>query len=119
MCAALSSREVAAEILSRCGANTAVAGSAEEALRLIARDPPDLVLADIEMPGEDGYGLLKKIRALPADACGSTPVAAVTAYASEHDRAKVLACGFATHIPKPFDPLDLATLTRRFARGRG
>ena len=110
------SREIAAELLRRCGADAAVAGSVEEALGLVAGDRPDLVLADIEMPVEDGYDLLKRIRALPADAGGSTPVAAVTAYASEQDRAKALASGFTTHISKPFDPVDLASLAARYAR---
>jgi signal transduction histidine kinase len=110
------SREVAAELLRRSGAETDVAGSVEEALDVVSRGRPDLVLADIEMPVEDGYALLKRLRALPADAGGSTPVAAVTAYASEHDRARVLAAGFVTHISKPFDPVDLATLTARYAR---
>ena len=66
--------------------------------------------------GHSGRLLLKRIRALPADAGGSTPVAAVTAYASEQDRAKALASGFATHISKPFDPVDLVTLAARYAR---
>jgi signal transduction histidine kinase len=113
------SREIAAELLRRCGADTAVAGSVEEALGVLAVDRPDLVLADIEMPVEDGYDLLKRIRALPPDAGGSTPVAAVTAYASEQDRAKALASGFATHISKPFDPVDLVTLAARYARKSG
>jgi signal transduction histidine kinase len=113
------SREVAAELLRRCGADTEVAGSVEEALGVVAGSRPHLVLADIEMPVEDGYALLKRIRALPSDAGGSTPVAAVTAYASTHDRAKVLAAGFATHISKPFDPVDLVTLAARHARRPG
>ncbi len=110
------SREIAAELLRRCGADTAVADSVEEALGLVAGERPDLVLADIEMPVEDGYELLKRIRALPADAGGSTPVAAVTAYASEQDRAKALASGFTTHISKPFEPMDLAILAARYSR---
>jgi CheY-like chemotaxis protein/anti-sigma regulatory factor (Ser/Thr protein kinase) len=112
-------REVAAELLRRSGAEADVAGSVEEALGAVAGSRPDLVLADIEMPAEDGYALLKKIRALPASEGGSTPVAAVTAYASEHDRARVLAAGFATHISKPFDPVDLVSLVARHARKPG
>jgi signal transduction histidine kinase len=110
------SREIAAELLRRCGAETAVADSVEEALGLVAGERPDLVLADIEMPVEDGYDLLKRIRKLPEDAGGSTPVAAVTAYASDQDRAKALASGFTTYLSKPFDPMDLVTLAARYAR---
>jgi len=110
------SREIAAELLRRCGAETAVADSVEEALGLVAGERPDLVLADIEMPVEDGYDLLKRIRKLPEDAGGSTPVAAVTAYASDQDRAKALASGFTTYLSKPFDPMDLVALAARYAR---
>ena len=110
------SREIAAELLRRCGADTTVAGSVEEALGLVAGERPDLVLADIEMPEQDGYELLKRIRSLPSAAGGSTPVAAVTAYASEQDRAKALASGFTTHISKPFDPMGLVALAARYAR---
>jgi CheY-like chemotaxis protein len=80
---------------------------------VVAVDRPDLVLADIEMPVEDGYDLLKRIRALPADAGGPTPVAAVAAYASEQDRAKALASGFTTHISMPFDPVEAARYARK------
>jgi len=108
-------RDVAVEILRRCDADAIAAASAAEALAEMARRRPDVVLADIEMPGEDGYGLLRRIRALPADAGGALPVAALTAYASEQDRASVLAAGFAVHVPKPVDPLDLAKVVARLA----
>src|SRR5262249_50680433 len=106
------SREVMAEILRRCGADATVAASASEALASIARDRPDVVLADIEMPEEDGYGLLRKLRALPSDECRSIPVAALTAYAGECDRARALAAGFARHVSKPVEPKDLANVAR-------
>jgi len=69
------------------------------------------------MPEEDGYGLLRKIRALPAERGGAIPVAALTAYASEQDRANVLSAGFALHVPKPVHPLDLANVVDRLVRG--
>ena len=109
-------REVFAEALQRCGADTRVAASAGEALTIVDRERLDLVLADIEMPGEDGYSLLRKIRARPADRGGATPVAALTAYASAQDRADVLAAGFAKHVPKPVQPLDLANVVARLAK---
>jgi CheY-like chemotaxis protein len=109
-------REVLAEILQRCGAQVRIAESVRVALDLIERDPPDLVLADIEMPEEDGYGLLRKVRALPVERGGAIPVAALTAYASEQDRTNVLNAGFAMHVPKPVHPLDLANVVERLAR---
>jgi signal transduction histidine kinase len=107
--------EVLAEILRRCGAQVRVAQSVSDALHAFERDPPDVVLADIEMPEEDGYGLLRKVRALPSG--GTIPVAALTAYASEQDRTNVLNAGFAMHVPKPVHPLDLANVVDRLARG--
>ena len=115
---AADTREVLAEILQRCGAQVRVAPSVIDALGLIERDPPDVVLADIEMPEEDGYGLLRKVRALPNDRGGTIPVAALTAYASEQDRTNVLNAGFALHVPKPVHPLDLANVVDRLARGQ-
>src|SRR5205085_562856 len=108
---AADSREVAAEILRCCGADATVAASAGEALEVVKIRPPNVILADIEMPGEDGYSLLRKVRALPC----AVPVAALTAYASEEDRANVLGAGFTTHVPKPFVPLDLAKIVARLA----
>ena len=111
---AADTREVLAEILQRCGAQVRVAQSVSDALHAFERDRPDVVLADIEMPEEDGYCLLRKVRALPS---GSTiPVAALTAYASEQDRTNVLNAGFAMHVPKPVNPLDLANVVDRLAR---
>ena len=115
---AADTREVLAEILQRCGAQVRVAPSVIDALGLIERDPPDVVLADIEMPEEDGYGLLRKVRALPSERGGTIPVAALTAYASEQDRTNVLNAGFALHVPKPVHPLDLANVVDRLARGK-
>ncbi|HUE39265.1 MAG TPA: ATP-binding protein, partial [Candidatus Binatia bacterium] len=108
-------REVVAEMLRRCGAQTAVAASVAQAVGLLESQLPDVVLADIEMPVEDGYGLLRRIRALPIEKGGAIPVAALTAYASEQDRANALAAGFAVHVPKPVHPLDLAKVVERLA----
>ena len=112
---ALDGREVAAEILRRCGAVAGIAGSVPEAMDLAASGRWDVVLADIEMPGEDGYSLLQRVRALPAERGGGTPIAALTAYASEQDRAKALAAGFAVHVAKPVDPLELVRVVARLA----
>jgi CheY-like chemotaxis protein len=112
---AADTREVLAEILQRCGAQVRVAQSVSDALHAFERDRPDVVLADIEMPEEDGYCLLRKVRALPSG--GTIPVAALTAYASEQDRTNVLNAGFAMHVPKPVNPLDLANVVDRLARG--
>jgi signal transduction histidine kinase len=112
---ALDGREVAAEILRRCGAVAGIAGSVPEAMDLAASGSWDVVVADIEMPGEDGYSLLQRLRALPVERGGGAPVAALTAYASEQDRAKALAAGFAVHVAKPVDPVELVRAVARLA----
>jgi CheY-like chemotaxis protein len=93
------------EVLRRYGAEASVAASAAEALAIVVRERPDVVLAHIEQPG-----------ALPAERGGNVPVAALTAYASAQDRADVLAAGFAAYVPKPVHPLDLARVIARLGR---
>jgi CheY-like chemotaxis protein len=120
------SREVASMILARCGAEVHVAASASEAFELFARQMPDVLVADIEMPGEDGYSLLRRIRVLPLREGGHTPAVALTAYAGAQDRARLLDAGFHRHVPKPIQPSELisavATLGKSFtlttARGK-
>jgi CheY-like chemotaxis protein len=75
-----------------------------------------VLVADIGMPGEDGYSLIARVRALGADSGGGVPAAALTAYAREQDRERALAAGFQTHIAKPVEP---ATLTATVARLAG
>jgi CheY-like chemotaxis protein len=99
------------------GAEVRVAGSAEHALEIFGRWQPDVVVADIGMPGEDGYALLARLRALPPERGGRVPVIALTAFARAEDRVRALAAGFAMHVPKPVDPSDLAAAVARLARG--
>ncbi|HKS97551.1 MAG TPA: response regulator [Terriglobia bacterium] len=100
-------REVVAVILERCGMKVMVAASASEALRILERAKPDVVVADVEMPGEDGYSLLKRIRTSPLERNRRTPTIALTAYASPQDRARVLSAGFDGYVPKPVEPPKL------------
>jgi len=111
-------RDIAATILERCGAETRVAGSASEAMEIISRDPPDVLLTDLEMPGEDGYSLLRQVRDLPTERSARMPVAAFTAYASGQDRLKVLDAGFQLHLAKPAQPVELALTVARLAQMR-
>ena len=94
-----------------------VAGSAAEAFDSICADCPDVVVSDIGMPGEDGYSLMRKVRALGGDAGGNVPAVALTAYARPTDRVSAVVAGFQYHVPKPVEPGELiamiATLTRR------
>jgi CheY-like chemotaxis protein len=68
---------------------------------------PDVLLSDIAMPGEDGYALIRQVRAMGADRGGRIPAAALTAYATSEDRRKALLAGYNEHLPKPVDPSRL------------
>jgi PAS domain S-box-containing protein len=103
-------REIAAAILGEAGAEIATASGARQALDLIEQWKPDLLISDIAMPGESGFDLIRKVRALPADAGGLIPAIALTAYAHMQDRLKILSAGFQMHVPKPIEPIELATV---------
>ena len=103
-------RDLLKTVLERCGATVTTAGSAREALAAVRAGRPDVLIADIEMPEESGYDLLRQLRALPADAGGRTPAVALTAYATAHDRVLALRAGFQTHITKPVQPAELAAV---------
>ncbi len=111
-------RALVQEVLTRCGATVALAASAGDALAMVRHEPPDVVVADVGMPGEDGYTFIKKMRALPADQGGRTPALALTAFAGSEDRLRALSAGFAMHLPKPVDPVALAWAVRTLAEMR-
>src|SRR6185436_8914917 len=90
------------------GATVRTAASAQEALALFREEPPDVLLCDIEMPGEDGYTLIRRIRAMGKTAGGDVPAAAFTAYTRPEDAAAAREAGFQIHLPKPMQPGDLA-----------
>jgi CheY-like chemotaxis protein len=90
--------------LNQMGANVVVARNAFEGLEAIKNNHPNLVVSDITMPGMDGFGLLREIRALGPDAGGSVPVIAMTAHITHADRARILNAGFQAYLPKPFTP---------------
>jgi PAS domain S-box-containing protein len=101
-------REAMAIGLGRHGARVVTAGSASEAMSALARERPHVVVADIGMVGEDGYTLLRNVRALPPERGGVTPAIALTGYANQKDRADALRAGFQMHVSKPVTPAELA-----------
>jgi CheY-like chemotaxis protein len=103
-------RDVIRALLERCGAEVLVAGSGAEALPMIGRERPHVLVCDVGMPYEDGYSLVQRVRALPADSGGLTPAAALTAFAGEEDRLRALKAGFQVHLPKPVEPAVLANV---------
>jgi signal transduction histidine kinase/ActR/RegA family two-component response regulator len=100
-------REVVTMILERCGARVLVASSASDAFEILQQELPDVLVADIEMPGEDGYSLVRRIRLLPAEGGGRTIAVALTAHAAAHDLPRLMRAGFQRHVPKPLQPGEL------------
>ena len=76
---------------------------------------PGRAAGDIEMPGEDGYSFIRKVRALPAGEGGRVPAVALTAYASSERPHAALLAGFDMHVPKPVQPDELAAVVARLA----
>jgi CheY-like chemotaxis protein len=111
------SRDLVRTILTYCGALVTAVPSAQEALRTLARVIPDVLLSDIAMPDQDGYWLIRALRALPAERGGAIPAIAITAHGTTHGPDRTLAAGFQAHLRKPVDPWDLsrtvASLVRR------
>ena len=100
-------RELIEWVLKRVGAEVTSVGSAREALEVLEREKPHVLVSDIAMPEEDGYGLLKKIRALPPERGGRIPAIALTAHSLVQDRLQSLRAGFQSHVPKPVVPEEL------------
>jgi signal transduction histidine kinase/ActR/RegA family two-component response regulator len=103
-------RDLVSAVLEQAGAIVTSVGSAEEAMHAIREKPPSLIVSDIGMPGEDGYALIARVRALPAERGGRVPAVAVTAFTRSEDRARALRAGYTAHVGKPIDPSELVTL---------
>jgi len=93
------------------------ASSANEALVMLARERPDILISDIGMPDRDGFSLIREIRGLDPQAGGHTPAVALTAFARAEDRTRALLAGYQFHLTKPIDAAELlaalATLSGR------
>ena len=99
-----------ATILGRAGAKVVSCASARAAFAAFQDRRPDVLISDIEMPDEDGYSLIKRIRALDPDRGGRIPAIALTAYGRREDRLKAVSSGYSMHVPKPVDPAELTTI---------
>ncbi len=101
----LDTRHLIRRLLLDCNANVSLAASAAEAWAQIELDQPDVMVSDIGMPDEDGYDLIRRVRA--SFSAKQIPAAALTAFARAEDRKRALLAGFQTHISKPVDPGEL------------
>ncbi|MPY89328.1 MAG: PAS domain S-box protein [Luteitalea sp.] len=97
-------RELIGAVLESYGAYVTTVGSAGEALHILGRQAFDVLLADIGMPEQDGYSLIRAIRSLPTEQGGQIPAVAVTAYASTRERERALEAGYDSHLAKPVEP---------------
>jgi signal transduction histidine kinase/ActR/RegA family two-component response regulator len=109
-------REALSMLLGQFGATVTAVGSVGEALAVLERDQPHVLISDIAMPDEDGYTLIRKVRAREATRGGLVPAAALTAYATPEDRMKALRAGYHDHLPKPVDPAVLVETVASLAR---
>ena len=103
-------RALLTAMLERSGAQVLAVSSTREALDSMESWKPDVLIADIGMPVEDGYSLIRKVRALPGDRGGQTPALALTAYARTEGRIRALSEGYQVHLAKPVDRVELATV---------
>ncbi len=108
--------ESVAALIGYAGAEVRSAGSVAQALAALSTWTPNVLVSDISMPGEDGYSLIAKVRALPALRGGSMPAIALTALASERDRDRALAAGYQLHLVKPVEPQALIGAVAKFAK---
>jgi CheY-like chemotaxis protein len=106
-------REVVAAILRHYGAAVVVATSVSTALVALKREHVDVLIADLGMPIEDGYDLIRHVRSSESEKIARLPAAALTAYTTEEDRDRVLAAGFQFHLAKPVDPAVLVATVER------
>lgn len=109
------SREMLCAMLREAGASVVSAGSVSEALSLFSSDPPDVLISDIGMPGENGYDLIRQVRDLPLEKGGCVPAIALTAYVREDDRLRALSAGFQHHLAKPIDFCKLVQLVSGYS----
>ncbi|HEY6483367.1 MAG TPA: hybrid sensor histidine kinase/response regulator [Steroidobacteraceae bacterium] len=99
-------RELLCQVLSGQGAQVLAASSAAEALHAVEHSRPDVLISDIEMPGEDGYELIRKVRML-GEGAGAIPALALTALSRLEDRTRALLAGYQIHLAKPVDAGEL------------
>lgn len=102
--------------LSKRHASVTAVSSAGEAIQAITLNRPDVLISDIAMPDEDGYGLIEKVRRLENGTTEQIPAVAITAYAKEEDRERALSAGFHIYLAKPIELTELISVVARAAR---
>jgi CheY-like chemotaxis protein len=108
----VANQKLASDLLEWEGYQLSQAGDAEQAIKLIAENPPDLILMDIGLPGMDGLSLTRKSKANPTTA--HIRVVALTAFAMKGDEQKVLEAGCSGYISKPIDTRTMPAQVAQF-----
>ena len=111
--------DLIAEVLTRAGGDVRGCASAETALQALGQWRPDVLVSDVEMPGLDGYTLIRKVRALAPEQGGKTAAVALTALSRPEDRIRSIMAGFNIHVSKPVDPAELTAIVASLAGRTG
>jgi CheY-like chemotaxis protein/anti-sigma regulatory factor (Ser/Thr protein kinase) len=106
-------------VLEECDAEVTTVATVDEAIAAIGSAPPHVLVSDIGMPGEDGYSLIRRVRALGPGKGGDVPAVALTAYARAEDRVKAVLAGFQMHVAKPVEPAELIAMVASLAGRAG
>jgi CheY-like chemotaxis protein len=108
-------RAVVTSMLEEYGATVTVVATAEEALEVLERERPEVLVSALAMPDKGGYWLIGKVRELPPERGGATPAAALTGFTGPEHRASILRAGFQYHIEKPVTPDNLSGIVALLA----
>ena len=109
-------RELMQAVLEQRGATVLTADSVATALELFGEKNPDVIVSDIAMPEEDGFALVKRVRALSPEKGGNKPIVALSAYAAKSDRVRALTAGFNHYLHKPVDFEELVATIQSVAQ---
>ena len=107
-------RQLVTRLLNECDAEVFVAASAQEALQLLERVCPHVLVSDIGMPGTDGYQLIRQIRSRHTPQ--KLPALALTAFARSEDRRRAMLAGYQMHLAKPLEPRELVVTVSSLAQ---
>ena len=108
-------RELVERLLTDAGCQVVAVNSAAAAYDAITSERPDILVSDIGLPDEDGYSLIRRVRARPRSDGGGIPAIALTAFARSEDRTRALHAGFQVHVTKPVEPTELVAVVGSFA----
>ncbi|MGH9176413.1 MAG: response regulator, partial [Vicinamibacterales bacterium] len=108
-------RGVLRTMLEAHGARVSTAGSVDDARRALAREVPDVLITDLAMPVEDGYGLLEHCRQHADSRLQTLPILALTAYGGQMAQDRVMAAGFDAYLAKPVEPAEVGKIVRELA----